>query len=136
MANYRSFSVEQNINADRALWVWLSDETRGKLQSKTCEARAFHAFTRLCSHIQTCYNICDVARSRPEQPFSSFQALTGGLSPDRRKRQTRKGKCKTPGPGIQVSDNCGIFVHGKQLCKRQLIGRYTAKAKLGKRCTC
>ena len=40
----------------------------------------------------------------------------------------------SPGPGIQVPDNCEIFVDGKQLCKRWQIGRCTAKIKPGKRC--
>ena len=35
VANYRHISVEQVINADKALWVKVSNETRGKLQPKT-----------------------------------------------------------------------------------------------------
>jgi len=139
LANYHSISVEQIINADKALWVRLSNETRSTLQPKTGEAKAFDtAFTRLCEHPEVLQHLAPLqspTSSRPEQPFSSFQAPKGqGSYQTDGKGKQGKGKCKTPGPGIQVPDNCEIFVDGKQLCKRCQIGRCTAKVKPRKRC--
>jgi hypothetical protein len=139
LANYRSISVEQIINADKALWVKLSNETRGKLQPKTGEAKAFDtAVTRLCAHPEVLQHLAPLqssTSSRPDQPPSSFQGPKGkGSYQADGKGKQGKGKGKTPGPGIQVPDNCEIFVDGKQLCKRWQIGRCTAKVKPGKRC--
>ena len=51
VANYRHVSVAQAINADKSLWVKVSNETRGKLQPKTGEAKAFDvAFTKFADH--------------------------------------------------------------------------------------
>ena len=50
------------------------------------------------------------------------------------KAKANMAKANQRGPGIQVPDNCEIFVDGKQLCKRWQIGRCTAKVKPGKRC--
>ena len=138
LANYRSIPMEQVINADKALWVRLSNETRGKLQPKTGEAKAFDtAFTRLCEHPEVLQHLAPLQNptsSRPEQPLSSFQAPRGkGSYQTDEKGKQGKGKCRTPGPGIQVPDNCEIFVDGKQLCKRWQIGRCTAKVKPEKR---
>lgn len=139
LANYRSISVEQIINADKALWVKLSNETRGKLQPKTGEAKAFDtAFAKLCEHPEVLQHLAplqSITSHRPEQPSSSFQSSKGkGSFQTDGKGKHGKGKGKTPGPGIQVPDNCEIFVDGKQLCKRWQIGRCTAKVKPGKRC--
>ncbi|CAL1153270.1 unnamed protein product, partial [Cladocopium goreaui] len=41
LANYRSISAEQILSADKALWVKLSNETRGQLQPKTGDPKAF-----------------------------------------------------------------------------------------------
>ena len=51
LSNYRHISVEQVINADKALWVKVSNDTRGKLQPKTGTDKPFDvAFTRFSEH--------------------------------------------------------------------------------------
>ena len=47
----RLISVEQVINADKALWVKVSNDTRGKLQPKTGDDKPFDvSFTKFCEH--------------------------------------------------------------------------------------
>jgi hypothetical protein len=41
LSNYRHISVEQVINADKALWVKVSNDTRGRLQPKTGADKPF-----------------------------------------------------------------------------------------------
>ena len=51
LSNYKHISVEQVINADKALWVKVSNDTRGKLQPKTETDKPFDvAFTKLSDH--------------------------------------------------------------------------------------
>ena len=138
LANYRGITVEQVLNADKALWVKLSNETRGRLQPKTGEVRAFDtAFSRFCEHPEVLQHLSPLQSTgaRAEPATSSYQAPKGkgGGFGDGKGKQG-KGKSKSPGPGIQVPDNCEIFVNGKQLCKRWQVGRCTAKIKPGKRC--
>ncbi|CAL1152867.1 unnamed protein product, partial [Cladocopium goreaui] len=53
IANYRHISVEQVINADKALWVKVSNETRGKLQPKTGAEKPFDvAFIKFSEHAE------------------------------------------------------------------------------------
>ena len=139
LANYRHISVEQIINADKALWVKISNETRGKLQPKTGEPKAFDtAFTRFCEHPEVLQHLSPLQSTGTYKPENVSGASAtpkgkGGSHFDGKGKQG-KGKSKTPGPGFQVPDNCEIFVDGKQLCKRWQIGRCTAKVKPGKRC--
>ena len=139
IAHYRSISVEQIINADKALWVKLSNETRGKLQPKTGEARSFDiAFAKFCDHPEILQHLSPLQMAgswRVEPASGSHGAPKGkGTFQSDGKGKQGKGKNKQAGPGIQVPDNCEIFVDGKQLCKRWQIGRCTAKIKPGKRC--
>ena len=51
LANYKFVSVEQIMNADRALWVKLSDSTRGRLHPTTGTRKTFDVeFEALCEH--------------------------------------------------------------------------------------
>ena len=51
LANFRHVSMEQAINADKALWVKVSSETRGNLQPKTGMEKPFDAdFTKFAEH--------------------------------------------------------------------------------------
>eukprot|EP00435_Cladocopium_sp_Y103_P034661 s1851_g9.t1 len=139
LANYRHVSVEQIINADKALWVKVSDETRGKLQPKTGDEKAFDvAFKKFCDHPEVLQHLSPLQSiSRAEPASSAFQSGKGkSFSANDGKGKQGKGKSsgKTPGPGIPVPDNCEIFVDGKQLCKRWQVGKCTAKVKPGKRC--
>ena len=139
LANYRSISAEQILNADKALWVKLSNETRGQLQPKTGDPKAFDtAFQKFSEHPEVLQHMCPLqssASSRPEPGVNFSHAAKGkGQHFSEGKGKHGKGKSKAPGPGIQVPDNCEIFVDGKQLCKRWQIGRCTAKVKPGKRC--
>lgn len=136
LAHYRGITVEQVINADKALWVKLSNETRGRLQPKTGDDKAFDiAFAKFCEHPEVLQHLSPLQSLgfRTEAPSSSYQSPKGkGAAPTDGKGKQGKGKSKAP--GIQVPDNCEIFVDGKQLCKRWQIGRCTAKIKPGKRC--
>ena len=139
LANYRSISAEQILNADKALWVKLSNETRGRLQPKTGDPKAFDtAFQKFSDHPEVLQHMSPLqssAASRPDHgPNFGNVAKGKGQHFSDGKGKHGKGKSKTPGPGIQVPDNCEIYVDGKQLCKRWQIGRCTAKVKPGKRC--
>ena len=139
IAHYRSISLEQIINADKALWVKRSNETRGKLQPKTGQAKAFDtAFAKFCDHPEILQHLSplQMAGTYRTEPLSGSHLTPKGkgtFQPDG-KGKHGKGKNKSVGPGIQVPDNCEIFVDGKQLCKRWQVGRCTAKIKPGKRC--
>ncbi|CAL1158136.1 unnamed protein product [Cladocopium goreaui] len=51
LTNYRHISVEQAINPDKALWVKVSNDTRGKLQPKTGADKPFDiAFEKFSEH--------------------------------------------------------------------------------------
>ena len=126
--------MEQVINADKALWVKVSDETRGKVQSKTGEPKPFdEAFKRLCDHPEVLQHLALLQGvSRADAPGNSHQPGKG--KSDGKGKQKGKGPGKAPGPGIPVPDNCEIYFEGKQICKRWQVGKCTAKTKPGKRC--
>ena len=51
LSNYRHISVEQAVSTDKALWVKVSNDTRGKLQPKTGTDKPFDvAFTKSSEH--------------------------------------------------------------------------------------
>ena len=138
LANYRHISVEQAINADKALWVKVSNETRGKLHPKAGADKPFDvAFTKFADHPEVLQHLTPLqshGMSKPEHTHSFSAAGKGkGSYNAEGKGKSSKGKGKTA-PGIAVPDDCEIFVDGKQLCKRWQIGRCTAKVKPGKRC--
>ena len=136
LANYRHISVEQAINADKALWVKVSNDTRGNLHPKTGADKPFDvSFTKFAEHPEVLQHLNPLQnhggyKNDQHQPSASkgkgknFQQSDG-------KGKSAKGKGK---PGIAVPDDCEIYVDGKQLCKRWQIGKCTAKVKPGKRC--
>jgi hypothetical protein len=138
LTNYKYVSVEQAINADKALWVKVSNDTRGKLQPKTGVDKPFDvSFVKFCEHPEVLQHLTPLqGHSGPRGEFPQHTAPTGkgkGSFHADGKGKTSKGKGKST-PGISVPDDCEIFVDGKQLCKRWQVGRCTAKVKPGKRC--
>ena len=136
--NYKYISVEQAINADKALWVKISNDTRGQLQPKTGVDKPFDvSFINFCEHPEVLQHLTPLqGQGGSRGDFSQHAAPTGkgkGFHQTDGKGKTSKGKGKST-PGIQVPDDCEIFVDGKQLCKRWQVGRCTAKVKPGKRC--
>ena len=138
LANYRHISVEQVVNADKALWVKVSNDTRGKLQPKTGTDKPFDvSFAKFSEHPEVLQHLTPLQslgfHKQENQPsnFSGGKGKGGNRSDGKGKSSKGKGK---PGPGITVPDDCEIQVDGKQLCKRWQIGRCTAKVKPGKRC--
>ena len=136
LANYRHISVEQAINADKALWVKVSNDTRGNLQPKTGADKPFDvSFTKFAEHPEVLQHLNPLQnlggyKNDQHQPSSSI-GKGKGFQPSDGKGKSAKGKGK---PGIAVPDDCEIYVDGKQLCKRWQIGKCTAKVKPGKRC--
>lgn len=136
LANYKHVSIEQAINADKALWVKVSNDTRGKLQPKTGEAKAFDvAFNKFAEHPEVLQHLTPLqgGANRHEPGPSAYTAGKGKGNNAFENKGKSKGKGKS-GPGIAVPDDCEIFFEGKQLCKRWQVGRCTAKIKPGKRC--
>ena len=136
--NYKYISVEQAINADKALWVKISNDTRGQLQPKTGVDKPFDvSFIKFCEHPEVLQHLTPLqGQGGSRGDFSQHAAPTGkgkGFHQTDGKGKTSKGKGNST-PGIQVPDDCEIFVDGKQLCKRWQVGRCTAKVKPGKRC--
>ena len=108
LSNYRHISVEQAINAYKALWVKVSDDTRGKLQSKTGEEKQFGlSFQRFSEHPEVLHHLTPLqASSSYKQDFSHapYQGSKGkGSGTHENKGKSSKGKGK-PGPGITVPD--------------------------------
>ena len=138
LSHYRHISVGQAINADKALWVKVSDDTRGKLQTKAGEEKQFDlSFQKFAEHPEVLHHLTPLqASAAQKQDFAhaTSQGAKGkGATSFESKGKSSKGKGK-PGPGITVPDDCEIWVDGKQLCKRWQIGKCTAKVKPGKRC--
>ena len=138
VANYRHISVEQVINTDKALWVKVSNETRGKLQPKTGAEKPFDvAFTKFSEHAEVLQHLSPLQGPggyvHDRAQTAAAPGKGKGSHHSDSKGKASKGKGKTT-PGIAVPDDCEIFVDGKQLCKRWQIGRCTAKVKPGKRC--
>jgi hypothetical protein len=138
LANFRHVSMEQAINADKALWVKVSNETRGKLQPKTGMEKPFDAaFTKFAEHPEVLQHLMPLQSQggyRSDMSNSAAPSAKGkGANQTGGKGKTAKGKGKAS-TDITVPDDCEIFVDGKQLCKRWQIGRCTAKVKPGKRC--
>ena len=130
IANYRHISVEQAINADKALWVKVSNEMRGKLHPKTGIEKPFDtAFTKFAEHPEVLQHLTPLqSHGSTRSEFTHSSPSTGkgkGSYNADGKGKSSKGKGKTA-PGIAVPDVCEIFVDGKQLCKRWQVGRCTA----------
>ena len=138
LTNYRHISVEQVINADKALWVKVSNDTRGKLQPKTGADKPFDiAFEKFSEHPEVLQHLTPlqsvISQKHDATNTSSATGKGKASNPLDGKGKSSKGKGK-PNTGIEVPDDCEIFVDGKQLCKRWQVGRCTAKIQPGKRC--
>ena len=138
LSSYRHISVEQVINADKALWVKVSNDTRGKLQPKTGADKPFDiAFEKFSEHPEVLQHLTPLQsvgtqkNDNPNAPSSKGKGKGSNHFDSKGKSSNGKGK---PNTGIAVPDDCEIFVDGKQLCKRWQVGRCTAKIKPGKRC--
>ena len=133
IANYRHISVEQAINADKALWVKVSNETRGKLHPKAGVEKPFDAaFNKFADHPEVLQHLMPLqshgsTRSEFTHSFSATGKGKGSYNADG-KGKSSKGKGKTA-PGIAVPDDCEIFVDGKQLCKRWQVEDVLQKSK-------
>ena len=140
LANYKFVSVEQVLNADKALWVKVSDSTRGRLNVTTGTPKAFDVeFEKFCEHPEVLQHLMPLQQSSSargsghhDDPFLSHQDVKHGGGKGDKGKSTGKGKTK--GPGIPVPDDCEIFFDNKQLCKKWQVGRCSAKVKAGKRC--
>ena len=135
LSNFRPVTVEQAINADKALWVRVSNETRGNLHAKTGLPKPFDtAFKKFCEHPEVLQHLAPLQGSASSRSdFPSNNNFKGkGSQPQHDPKG--KGKNKGKGPGIPVPDDCEIMVGNKQLCKRWQVGKCTAKIKAGKRC--
>ena len=138
LTNYRHISVEQAINPDKALWVKVSNDTRGKLQPKTGADKPFDiAFEKFSEHPEVLQHLTPLqsVSSQKHDATNTSSATGKGKASNHLdgKGKSSKGKGK-PNTGIAVPDNCEIFVDGKQLCKRWQVGRCTVKIQPGKRC--
>ncbi|CAL1131971.1 unnamed protein product [Cladocopium goreaui] len=122
LTNYRHISVEQVINADKALWVKVSNDTRGKLQPKTGADKPFDiAFEKFSEHPEVLQHLTPlqsvISQKHDATNTSSATGKGKASNPLDGKGKSSKGKGKT-NTGIEVPDDCEIFVDGKQLCKR------------------
>ncbi|CAL1136988.1 unnamed protein product [Cladocopium goreaui] len=139
LSNYRHLSVEQVINADKALWVKVSNDTRGRLQPKTGADKPFDvSFEKFAEHPEVLQHLTPLQsvgahKQDTSSTFTGGKGKGGNHSDGKGKSSKGKGKVNT---GIAVPDDCEIFVDGKQLCKRwqdavvQVVG--TCPTKLAK----
>ena len=141
LPGFRSVTIDQAINADKALWIKLAEETRANLastagQPKPCDV----AFERLTNHAEVLLHLTPLPLSvvkheshTKHDPPAPFYTQPG---PKGKKGGGKGGKGNSPSQGapIVVPDNCETQVGDKTLCKRFNVGRCKAKIKPGKRC--
>lgn len=128
MAGYKHVSVEQIMNADRALWVKMADETRSNLTTDPATGKSFDlSWNRLVNHPEVLAYLAPMPAPSSSRP-----------TPDPPWNPKGKGKGKQKGSGrgpIVVPDGCSIFTDDKKpICKLYNIGSCYAKVKPGKRC--
>ena len=138
LANYKFVSVEQILNADKSLWVKVSDSTRGRLNVATGPRKVFDVeFEKFCDHPEVLQHLMPLQQSSSAKGSGHHDDLPtdrfrhGGDKGDKGKG---KGKGKAKGLGIPVPDDCEIFVDITQLSKKWQVGRCSAMVKAGKRC--
>lgn len=141
VSGFKSVSVDQAINADKALWVKLSEETRANLATTQGQPKPFDvAFERLTNHAEVLLHLTPLpahsSRSEPSGSYHTQQSFVQQPHMGKGKGSPNKGKGKgqPQGQPIIVPDNCELHVGDKTLCKRCNVGRCKAKIKPGKRC--
>lgn len=136
LSGYRTISVEQVLNADRALWVKVSNDTRSKLHTRAGEPKAFDvSFAKFCEHPEVLQHLAPTQAPSSSRPEAS--SFVGGKDKPSNASSPIQGKGKGSGKqsqGVPVPDNCEIYFENKTLCKRFQLGRCAAKCKPGKRC--
>ena len=132
-SGYRYVSVEQVLQADKAIWIRAADQSRSNLANTTAGAKPFDdIFTRLMDHPEVLCYIAPLPHVKappvndPPRPTNP----KGGGKGDKGDKGKGKGK-------ITVRDDCTIFLsEGKQICKKYQVGACRAKGvKPGKRCS-
>ncbi len=135
-SSYRHVTVEQVLQADKAIWIKAADASRSNLATATAGDKPFDAiFERLMDHPEV---LCYIA----PLPMSSAKSSPATDPPPRPTPYKGGGKDDNGGKGkgkgkITVPENCIIFLSdGKQLCKKYQVGACRAKGvKPGKRCS-
>ena len=138
---FRSITIDQAINADKALWIKLSEETRANLASTAGQPKPFDvAFERLTNHAEILLHLTPLpvqsVKHEPStpsytQPYHTAPKGKGGFSKGKGKGNSGQHQQNTP---IVVPDNCELQAGDKTLCKRFNVGRCKAKIRPGKRC--
>lgn len=134
LANCRQMSVDQVINADKALRVKVSDATRGRLHTTVGTDKLFDVeFGKYCDHTEILQRLMPLqAHGHPHSDSQPDAANAKGQFGGKGGKGKDKGKGK--GPGITAPDDCEIFVGNKHFRKKWQVGRCSAKIKAGKRC--
>ena len=128
MSGYKQVTVEQILNADRALWIKVADQTRSNLTTDPATGKSFdRAWNTFVDHPEVLAYLA---------PLPAPSASRPAADPPWNPKGKGKGKGKNPGKGpIQIPDGCSIFTEDKKpICKLFNVGACHAKIKPGKRC--
>ena len=142
LPGFRNVTIDQALNADKALWIRLAEETRANLAAAPGAPKPFDvAVGQLTNHAEVLLHLTPLPTSaanasavnHPVQP-SHPQHSPFGKGKGTHNKGKGKGSQQVQGTPIVVPDNCTISVGDKQLCKCYNVGRCKAKIKPGKRC--
>eukprot|EP00435_Cladocopium_sp_Y103_P075161 s737_g54.t1 len=144
-AGYRHISIDQIVQADRKIWVKISERTRSKVTGSN-EAGVKNvdlAIQELAHHPDVQFHMLPLPTKESSQPASSntrFQPY-----PQISQSTEGKGKGKTGGKSqvkegkgrIQIPEGCSIKFgesNNKPICMKYNVGACRANVKPGKRC--
>lgn len=146
-AGYRHISTDQIIQADKKLWVKVSEMTRSKVTqldasgTKTVDA----ALNQLSHHPDVQFHMLPLPMRDPGRDSSQASSSSSRFQPypqprpaDSKGKAASKGNTKDGGKGkIQVPDGCTIRFgdnKNKPICMKFNVGACKANIKPGKRC--
>ena len=145
-AGYRHISMDQIIEADRKLWVKISERTRSKVTGVDASGvkNVDSAIKELSHHPDVQFFMLPLptreAPSKNQNNYQRYQPYPSSTS-STPKGDGGKGKGKQQGKGkaggkIQVPEGCSIKFgdNDKPICMKYSIGTCKANIKPGKRC--
>ena len=144
---YKHVSVEQILQADKALWLKVSEHTRSKLSAVVNGKKAVDAAIHLFSqHPDVMFFVLPLPLPSPSRPGPYDWWTTGGKGKDGKSKGDWKGGSNKGDNGkgepkgaykgkIVVPDDCVIKTpDNKPICMKFNVNACKAKIKPGKRC--
>ena len=145
-AGYRHINVDQVIKADRALWIKVAEETRGKVTSLVGTEKSVDvSIQKWCNHPEVQFHFLPlplpVAQTQVRaHPYQSQSSEMPRNDMPKGKGKGKQGAKSTPagkGQKIVVPENCATKFGeslNKPICMKFNVGACRANIKHGKRC--